>query len=337
MHVVHHPFYVAPGTPGTGMRFDKYGLVMEALREADLPLTLHQPDPMPRRWIEAVHDPAYVEEVLTLSVPKAKERRIGFPVTERVALRAQLSPGGTWQAARLALIDGYAANAAGGSHHALADTGAGYCVFNDLVIAANRLIAERDAARILILDLDVHQGDGSAALTAGRDDIFTLSIHAEHNFPERKARSTLDMPLPDGTDDRTYLAVLRETLPKVLDDFAPDLILYQAGVDPHIDDRLGRLALTDQGLIARDRFVASLARSGSIPLASTLGGGYGTDRMAVARRHARSIMTMAALFDDRQPSGSSASKPSVTAHGRHPVLEENVDLPTSSTHGVGRP
>jgi len=296
MHIVHHPFYVAAGAPGTGMRFDKYGLVMEALGEAGLPFTLHEPEPMPRGWIEAVHDPAYVEEVLTLSVPRAKERRIGFPVTERVALRAQLSPGGTWAAARLALSDGYAANAAGGSHHALADTGAGYCVFNDLVIAANRLIAEGDAARILILDLDVHQGDGSAALTAGRDDIFTLSIHAENNYPDRKARSTLDVALPDGTGDEAYLAVLGETLPKVVDDFAPDLILYQAGVDPHVDDRLGRLALTDAGLIARERLVASLAKGRGVPLASTLGGGYGSDRMAVARRHARSIITMSGVF-----------------------------------------
>ena len=291
------------------MRFDKYGLVMEALREAGLPFIFHEPDPMPRRWIEAVHDPAYVEEVLTLSVPKAKERRIGFPITERVAWRAQLSPGGTWLAARLALINGYAANAAGGSHHALADTGAGYCVFNDLVIAANRLIAESDVARILILDLDVHQGDGSAALTAGRDDIFTLSIHAERNFPERKARSTLDVPLPDGTGDRDYLAALDETLPNVVDAFEPDLILYQAGVDPHLDDRLGRLALTDAGLIARDRRVASIARSRAIPLASTLGGGYGNDRLAVARRHAQSIITMAGLFEERQLSEASPGTP----------------------------
>ncbi|MBU3077850.1 histone deacetylase family protein [Sphingomonas quercus] len=301
MHIVHHPGYVASGAPGTGSSFDKYHLVMEALREAKLPFTLHAPEPMPRRWIEAVHDPVYVEEVLTLNVPRAKERRIGFPITERVALRALLSPGGTWRAARLALVDGYAANAAGGSHHALAETGAGYCVFNDLVIAANRLIAEGDVARVLILDLDVHQGDGSAALTSHRDDIFTLSIHAERNFPHRKAHSTLDVPLPDGTGDHAYLTVLSQTLPEVLDAFAPDLILYQAGVDPHVDDRLGRLALTDQGLIDRDRLVASLARDRAIPLASTLGGGYGADLMAVARRHARSIMTLAASFDDLPP------------------------------------
>ncbi len=293
LHVVHHPAYVSPATDEGQFRFDKYGLVMDALRESGIAMTIHSPDPMPRDWIAAVHDPDYVDEVLTLTVPAAKERRIGFPVTDRVMRRACLSPGGTWAAARLALAHGYAANAAGGSHHALADTGAGYCVFNDLAIAANRLIAEGDAARILILDLDVHQGDGTASLLAGRGDIFTLSVHAERNFPVRKARSTLDLALPDDTGDADYLALLRDMLPRVLDDFAPDLILYQAGVDTHGDDRLGRLSLTDAGLDARDRFVMAQARGRAIPLASTMGGGYGADRMAIARRHAACMVRMA--------------------------------------------
>ncbi|MFZ2995506.1 histone deacetylase [Sphingobium sp.] len=293
LHVVHHPAYVSPATPGSAFRFDKYGLVMNALRESGAPFTVHQPDPMPRAWIEAVHDPAYVDQVMTLTVPPEKERRIGFAVTDRVRLRSLLSPGGTWAAARLAMIHGYAANAAGGSHHALADTGAGYCVFNDLAIAANRLIAEGDAARILILDLDVHQGDGTASLLAGRSDIFTLSIHAEKNFPVRKARSTLDIGLPDGVEDAEYLALLADTLPPVLADFAPDLILYQAGIDAHGADRLGRLALTDAGLGARDHYVMRQARAAGVPVASTMGGGYGEDRMAVASRHADCMIRMA--------------------------------------------
>ena len=293
LHVVHHPAYVSPATPGSGFRFDKYGLVMDALAESGISFTPHLPDPMPREWIEAVHDTTYVEEVLTLAVPPAKERRIGFPVTERVMRRSLLSPGGTWAAAKLAQRHGYAANAAGGSHHALGDTGAGYCVFNDLAITAHRLIAEGDAARILILDLDVHQGDGTASLLAGREDIFTLSIHADKNFPARKARSTLDIGLPDATGDDRYLGTLREVMPSVLADFAPDLILYQAGVDPHADDRLGRLALTDGGLEARDRFVMREAVARAIPVASTMGGGYGADRMAIARRHAACMIRMA--------------------------------------------
>ncbi|WP_420142956.1 histone deacetylase [Sphingobium sp.] len=293
LHVVHHPAYVSPATPGSHFRFDKYGLVMEALRESGADFLVVEPDPMPRDWIDAVHDPAYVDEVMTLNVPPEKARRIGFPVTERVMRRSLLSPGGTWAAAKLAKIHGYAANAAGGSHHALSDTGAGYCVFNDLAIAANRLVAEEDAERILILDLDVHQGDGTASLLAGRSDIFTLSIHAEKNFPVRKARSTLDIGLDDGTGDGEYLAVLSDILPRILDDFAPHLILYQAGVDPHEGDRLGRLALTDEGLDARDRFVMRQARRRGIPVASTMGGGYGDDRMAVARRHAACMIRMA--------------------------------------------
>jgi acetoin utilization deacetylase AcuC-like enzyme len=298
LHVVHHPAYVSPATAGSSFRFDKYGLVMEALTMAAAPFTVHEPAPMPRVWIEAVHDPDYVEQVATQTVPREKERRIGFPVTERVARRSMLSPGGTWLAARLAMRHGYAANAAGGSHHALPGSGAGYCVFNDLAIAANRLIAEGDAHRILILDLDVHQGDGTAVLTGGRGDIFTLSIHADRNFPVRKARSTLDIGLPDGTGDEAYMEALMRALPPVLDDFRPDLILYQAGVDPHEDDRLGRLALSDAGLDRRDRAVMRAARRRGIPLASTMGGGYGEDRMAIARRHADCMIRLAEEVGD---------------------------------------
>lgn len=293
LHVVHHPDYVVPSRGEGTFRHSKYALVMDALRNSDVPMTVHLPDIMPRVWLEGVHDPAYVEDVIACRVAAEKERRIGFAIDESISRRSQLSPGGTWLAAKLALQHGYAANSAGGSHHALADTGAGYCVFNDLAVAANRLIEEGDAARILILDLDVHQGDGTAALTAGRSDIFTLSLHAEKNFPTRKARSTLDIALPDLTDDTAYLSILDRTLPRVLDDFEPDLILLQAGVDVHVDDRLGRLALTDAGLTQRDRMVAKAARLRAIPLASTLGGGYGTDQDAVAMRHARTIIALA--------------------------------------------
>lgn len=294
LHVVHHPGYVVATESNGTFPHDKYALVMRALGDSGVPMTVHEPEVMPRVWLEAIHDPTYVEEVVTCTVPAAKQRRIGFAIDEPISRRSQLSPGGTWLAARLALRHGYAANSAGGSHHALADTGAGYCVFNDLAVAANRLIEDGDVARILILDLDVHQGDGTAALTAGRGDIFTLSLHAEKNFPARKARSSLDIALPDLTGDAAYLDALSTCLPAVLDDFSPDLILLQGGVDAHMDDRLGRLALTDDGLAARDRMVASQARRRGIPLASTLGGGYGADREAVALRHARTILALAA-------------------------------------------
>ncbi|TCD06392.1 histone deacetylase [Erythrobacteraceae bacterium CFH 75059] len=293
LHVVHHADY-APASPARGtFRFDKYRAVMAALRESGYPLTEHAPAPMPREWLEAVHDPAYVDEVLAARVPAAKERRIGFPVTPRIAARVQHTNGGTWLAAKLALSHGYAANSAAGSHHALHETGAGYCVFNDLAVAANRLIGEGDARRILIVDLDVHQGDGTAALMAGRPQVFTFSVHAARNFPVRKARSSLDVALPDGADDDTYLAEIGARLPAILDTFAPDLVLYQAGVDPHRDDRLGRLALSDAGLLARDRLVLREARRRGVPVASALGGGYGPDPLVLGQRHAAGMIAMA--------------------------------------------
>lgn len=297
LHVVHHADYMAPRPDRGTFRFDKYRLVMEELRaqaaSGGSPISEHAPEPMPRAWLEAVHCPDYVDEVFRAAVPREKERRIGFPVTPHIASRVRHTNGGTWLAARLAMQHGYAANSAAGSHHALHDTGAGYCVFNDLAVAANRLIAEGDARRVLIVDCDVHQGDGTASLTAGRTDIFTLSLHAEKNFPVRKARSSRDVGLPDGVDDDGYMEALTRHLPQVLAEFAPDFVLYQAGVDPHAEDKLGRLALSDAGLAARDRFVVAEARRRGLAIASALGGGYGDDPRIVAARHAASMLAMA--------------------------------------------
>lgn len=288
--VVHHPLYVAPAPARSQYQWNKNGLVRDLLRDSGAHLDWHQPEPMPRDWIEAVHDPDYVAQVIETRVPREKERRIGFPVTEAVALRAVAVPGGTYLAAKLAQRHGFAANTAGGSHHALHDTGAGYCVFNDLAIAANRLAAEGE--RVLIVDCDVHQGDGTAALMAGRSDVATYSIHAEKNFPVRKARSTLDVGLSDGTDDVAYMDALTTSLPALVEDFAPTLILYQAGVDPWEGDRLGRLKLSREGLVVRDKWIASLARVRGLPLASALGGGYGVDAMEVSARHVASILAL---------------------------------------------
>lgn len=304
--VVHHPDYVAPAPGRSTYQWNKNGLVRDLLRERGAAIDWHVPEPMPRAWIEAVHDPDYVAQIAAAQVPREKERRIGFAVTAQVARRAMVVPGGTWLAARIALDRGYAANSAGGSHHALADTGAGYCIFNDLAIAAHRLIAEQTVRRIAIVDVDVHQGDGTASLLAGRPEIATYSIHAAKNFPARKAVSTLDVPLADGVGDDDYLETLERTLAPLLDGFAPDLILYQAGVDPFADDRLGRLALSLDGLIARDRLVARLAIERGIPLASALGGGYGADAMEVSRRHVSSILTLGAAFGQAEVAGGAA-------------------------------
>ncbi|MES2337640.1 MAG: histone deacetylase [Pseudomonadota bacterium] len=303
--VVHHPDYVAPVAPRGGP--SKNATVRDLLLALGSAIDWHVPEPMPRSWVEAVHDPEYVAEVAEARVPPVKERRIGFPVTPLVATRAFAVPGGTYLAARLAIERGYAANTAGGSHHALADTGAGYCVFNDLAIAAIRLAAE--GRRVLIVDCDVHQGDGTASLTAGRTDIATYSIHAEKNFPARKAQSTLDVPLPDGVDDDGYMTALAATLPPLIADFAPDLILYQAGVDPWAGDRLGRLALSREGLLVRDRWIALLARDCGLPLASTLGGGYGSDMAEVAERHVASILALGGVSENEETGSRKGAKP----------------------------
>jgi acetoin utilization deacetylase AcuC-like enzyme len=296
--VVHHPAYVANGQSANPSQLSKNAAIRDLLRTHGAAIDWHEPEPMPLHWLEATHDPAYVAEVLEARVPREKERRIGFAVTPSVAARAQVVPAGTWLAGRLALEHGFAANSAGGSHHALAETGAGYCVFNDLAIAAVRLVEEGDVARVLIVDCDVHQGDGTAALTAGRPGIATYSIHAEKNFPARKARSTLDVPLADGTGDAEYLAALSATLLPLIDDYRPQLILYQAGIDPLAGDRLGRLALSDAGLVARETFIAQTSARRGIALASTVGGGYGGDVVALASAHVRAILTLGNGYRD---------------------------------------
>ena len=294
--LAHHPDYVAALPPGHSFPMDKYGLLMLALADRGAEFAEHVPEPMPREWIEAVHDVAYVAAVFGGTLTREVERRIGFAVTPAMLRRSRLVMGGTYLAARLALDLGFAANTAGGSHHALAATGAGYCIFNDIAVAGARLLAEGRIGKLAVVDLDVHQGDGTAAIFAGHEDVVTFSMHAAKNFPVRKAASTRDVELPDGMADDAYLDVLANELPAFLDAARPDLVIYQAGVDPHVDDQLGRLALSDDGLTGRDQFVAAACIARELPLASTLGGGYGTDRAKVAARHARSILALADAY-----------------------------------------
>jgi len=202
-----------------------------------------------------------------------------------VATRARSAVAGTVLAARLALEHGIACNTAGGSHHARREHGAGFCVFNDVGVAVNVLRADHAIGRVLVVDCDVHQGDGTADVFRDDAATFTFSIHAEKNYPVRKVASDLDIGLPDETGDADYLAVLSETLPGLLEAHRPDLVFFNAGVDPHHDDRLGRLALTDEGLAARDRLVIETVRDRGLPLACVLGGGYSSDVDVLARRH----------------------------------------------------
>jgi acetoin utilization deacetylase AcuC-like enzyme len=293
--IVFHPAYEAELPAGHRFPMRKYSRLAEILRARGLaPDGFVTPDPADAALLSGAHDPGYVEAVLSLRVPRAIERAIGLPVTEAVAARSRASAGGTLRAARLALSHGLAGSTAGGSHHARRAGGAGFCVFNDVAIAALALRREGAIARALVIDLDVHQGDGTADCLAREPDLFTLSIHCERNYPHDKVPGDLDIGLPDGLGDAAYLAVLEARLPGLVQNFAPDLIFYNAGVDPHRDDRLGRLCLTDDGLRARDRYVVGLARARNVPLCAVIGGGYGGDVDALAARHALVFEAMAA-------------------------------------------
>ncbi len=284
--VVCHPDYDAGFSAGHRFPMSKYTRLREALEGRGLLANAHQPEPAPFAWLSRAHDGEYVSQVLNARVPEKIEREIGFPVSPRVSLRAQLACAGTVLAARLALASGIACNAAGGSHHARRAQGAGFCTFNDVAVAALRLLDEGLARDILVLDLDVHQGDGSADILRDEPRVFTVSVHAEKNFPVRKVPSRLDVGLPDGVDDAGYLAVLRPLLGKLSAERRFDIVFFNAGVDPHKDDKLGRLALTDAGLRARENAVIGHFRALAIPLCGVIGGGYGADVAAIAARHA---------------------------------------------------
>ena len=228
-------------------------------------------------------------------MPHDIEREIGFPIGERVSRRARLATAGTVLASRLALENGIACNTAGGSHHARRRQGAGFCTLNDVAIAALVLLGEGSAQNILIVDLDVHQGDGTADILASEGRAFTFSMHAERNYPVRKIASDRDMALPDRTGDGAYLELLGEELAALSALRRWDLVFYNAGVDPHEADRLGRLSLTDGGLRARDEAVISDFRARGVPVCSVIGGGYSTDVDELAERHAILFETAAAF------------------------------------------
>jgi acetoin utilization deacetylase AcuC-like enzyme len=287
--------FVLPLPPGHRFPMRKYGLLAETLVAKGLaPLGFVTPEPASADILLRAHDPAYVDAVLACDVGREIERAIGLPVDAALVRRSRASVGGTLLAGRLALAEGLAGSAAGGSHHARRQQGAGFCVLNDVAVAARTLQAEGLVRRVLVVDLDVHQGDGTADCLALSPDLFTLSIHCENNYPAQKIAGDLDIGLPDRLDDAGYLDVLRARLPPLLDAFAPDLVFYNAGVDPHRDDRLGRLCLTDDGLLARDRFVVAQARARGIALAAVIGGGYTHDVDALARRHALVFEALAA-------------------------------------------
>ena len=243
-------------------------------------LSLQSADLASEGELALVHTPLYIEQVFQGSLPPAAQREIGFPWSQGMVERARRSVGATIMAARIAFKEGVAANLAGGTHHAYADKGGGFCVFNDVAVAARLMQAEwarhqRRALQVAVIDLDVHQGNGTAHIFRDDPSVFTLSMHGAKNFPFRKEASDIDIELPDGCSDAPYSEALDKALGELRDRCAPDLIFYLAGADPHEGDRLGRLNLSFAGLQQRDQRVLAWARQRRIPLAMAMAGGYG--------------------------------------------------------------
>lgn len=285
--VVLHPDYLlrfpCPGRFPAG----KWEALQEQLRSAGLldPARTFMPRPASGEELMLAHAPEHVLAALEGRCSAQFLRQLGLPWSSELLRRARATTGGTVLAARLALEHGVACNLAGGSHHAGPNGPSGFCLFNDVAVAIRVLRSQGLIRRVLVVDLDVHQGDGTARIFAGDSDVWTFSMHCRANFPARKARSRLDVELEPATCDRTYVHMLAAILPGLLARAQPDLVFYNAGVDPHRDDWLGRLALTDQGLAERDALVLDTMRRAGVPVACVTGGGYG-EPVAVARRHA---------------------------------------------------
>ncbi len=252
----------------------KYRLLRERIAAAFPDLRLEEPAPATDAQLLLAHDPDYVDRLVRGDLSRDEIRQIGFPWTPEMVERSRRSTGATIAASRAALTDGFGVNLAGGTHHAHADHGEGFCCFNDAVVACRVLQHEGLVDRVLVIDLDVHQGNGTAEMTQGDARIFTFSMHGATNFPFRKAQSDLDIELPDRSTDQDYLAALDQGLEVCARAIVPDLIIYLAGADPFEDDRLGRLSLTKAGLAQRDERVFAFAKHRGIPVSVAMAGGY---------------------------------------------------------------
>jgi acetoin utilization deacetylase AcuC-like enzyme len=285
--IVYHPDYVTSIPPGHRFPMSKFGKLCELLL-ADTIVTseqIHTPNPPPTEWIQLIHTPDYIQGYCNGTLDPKAQRRIGLPWSPGLVTRTCTAVGGTILTAQLALTHGIACNTAGGTHHAFPSYGSGFCIFNDLAIATRVLQTLGLVKKILILDLDVHQGDGTAFIFQNDSTVFTFSMHCEVNFPATKQKSDLDIPLPVGMDDDAYLQTLAHYLPDILSEVQPDLVLYDAGVDTHACDRFGKLALTDTGIYRREMQVLSTCIAAGYPVASVIGGGYGDDLNALIYRH----------------------------------------------------
>lgn len=271
--------FVIPLPTGHKFPMEKYSrlrerLLLEGVLDA---ARLHIPDAATDLELHRAHDPAYVSRVVEGRLDPAEVRRIGFPWSEAMVERSRRSAGATLAACRAALEDGLGINLAGGTHHAFADRGEGFCVFNDAAVAARGMQAEGRAHRVVVLDCDVHQGNGTAAIFRDDDTVFTFSIHGAGNFPYRKENGDLDIALPDGTGDDAYLDALDRGLADSIERARADLAIYLSGADPHEGDRYGRLKLTKDGLEERDRRVFEACGRAGLPVALAMAGGYGRE------------------------------------------------------------
>jgi acetoin utilization deacetylase AcuC-like enzyme len=321
MQAFHNARFVLPLPAGHRFPMSKYSLLCEAVQTALPAIQMCEAQPATAAELALVHEPSWIDAVAAGTTTALQQREIGFPWSQRMADRALYSVGATIQAARTALGgEGVAANLAGGTHHARADRGAGFCVFNDVAVAARLMQAEHrqrtgreERLPIIVIDLDVHQGDGTAALFAGDPSVFTLSLHGERNYPVRKEQSDLDVPLSDGCTDAEYLAALDQALETAWQRTAaapPRLAFYLAGADPHEGDRLGRLKLSDQGLAERDRRVFAALRRRRIPVAVSMAGGYGHDMHTTVAVHRRTMVEALASWQAWQhPVGSKEVEP----------------------------
>lgn len=288
--------YVVPLPPGHRFPIEKYERLRQRVLAESLvqPSHLHEPQRVSEELLRLVHTPDYIERLTSGTLTDAEVRRLGFPWTPALVERSFRAVGGTCEAVVHALdAGGVAINLAGGTHHAFPSHGEGFCVFNDVAVAVRHALATGRIARAAIIDLDVHQGNGTHAIFADDPRVFTFSMHGRKNYPFHKVAGSLDIELDDRLTDDEYLAILAAALPDVLARSSPDLVVYLAGADPHEGDRLGRLALTFDGLARRDHMVVQAAREVGIPVAITIAGGYGRDVEQTVEVHCRTVRVAA--------------------------------------------
>ena len=297
MKVFYSDHFVLPLPEGHRFPMLKYSGLRERVAASSIcgPGELREAGAVTDEEILRVHGPDYLSRVVSGTLTPKEMRRIGFPWSERMVERSRRASGGTLRACLAALEEGFAANLAGGTHHAFADRGEGYCVFNDSAIAARAVQAAGLVGRVVVIDTDVHQGNGTAAILSDDPTVFTFSIHGEKNFPFHKESGDLDVPLPDGADDDAFLGALTTGLEQSLDASEPGLAIYLAGADPFVGDRLGRLSVTKAGLAERDRIVLEGCRERGIPVAVTMAGGYAEDIVDIVDVHFGSISRAAGM------------------------------------------